>query len=133
MSDTHTCPRRPTVGVLAASKTNADRWRTGAEYWGADSHVPDGYDPPRTCTGCGSAHPEDVLVLLATGWDHEKATGKTYKGYLHPPGYLSQMLRPGGVGLGIRGPSPMVKFYTPHFDSSQIVELNAFLRSKGKR
>lgn len=130
-----TCPRRNEGSNPGF--TLQDWWRTGDEKWGVahnkDAVFPDAYEAPRTCSYCGSAHPEDVLKLLNAKWDHEKATGKEYKGYLYPPGYIAQILKPRGEKPDVRGTSPMVKFYTMHFDSSQLAELNAFLRSEWKR
>src|SRR3990172_1489434 len=45
----------------------------------------DRYPKPRTCSYCGSAHPDDVVILLSMGWLPEKATGKNYKVYIHAP------------------------------------------------
>src|SRR5260370_16205930 len=53
---------------------------------------PDSFKPPRTCSFCGGANPEDVIQLMMAGWEVE-TTGKVYKRYLHPPGYSSHMTK----------------------------------------
>lgn len=108
---------------------------------------------PRTCSYCGSAHPDDVLQLLLEGWEHEKASGKNYKGYLNPPGAreyrvkLDTMLEkrnqvmvgqavweqpPEVVVPKFSSPVPMVKFYIWHFDDAMIDQLNAAIKGKGR-
>ena len=95
---------------------------------------------PRTCSYCGSLHPEDVLKLLAEGWEHEKATGKNYKGYLHPPGYHDHCQRVlGAIGdeaaeqkvfaeSKFWSPVPCTKLYIMHFSKEQIGQLNAAIQ-----
>ncbi len=143
------CPRRgesPLGNVPGAS----DRWRSGAEVWGDGrdhTHFPPGVSAPRTCSYCGSAHPEDVLTLMAAGWENERATGKNYKGYLHVPGTLAALAQLGALPAlrqlvsGAADPddspwrapiprdaSPPVKFYVPHFTPEQLTRLNAEAR-----
>mgnify|MGYP001577504816 CR=1 FL=1 len=109
----------------------------GLDYWERGRWKDEPLDMVRTCSFCGSVHPEDVLGLLARGWDHEKA--KHYKGYLYPPGYLEAVraLVTGGggyfgdgtvpQGLIMKQPSPPAKFYTIHFSDDQLARLNAAL------
>ena len=139
-----TCPRRA-ESPLGASAPESDVWRPWSARWGGQAdYFPPGFDPPRTCSYCGSAHPEDTLRLLTLGWDNEKATGKNYKGYLHVPGFLvaiNAAHRRVADGEDVlvayrhlpKEPTPPIKFYTPHFSASQLVELNALVRSAKKR
>jgi hypothetical protein len=91
---------------------------------------------PRVCSFCGGAHPEDVLRLIAEGWEVEPSL-KGYKGYLHPPGYTQSMqgaMRKMGRGMdpiralaerpSVSDPTPPVKIYAQHFSPAQLEELN---------
>ena len=134
-----TCPHRPQAAVHGGGE-NLDHWKPGRERW------PDkfpGLWKPRSCSFCGSVHPEDALRLMAEGWE-DQITDTRNKGYLHPPGYAAgqariRAAREAGEDLTASrtdaptAPSPPAKFSVPHFDKSQIAELNAFHRSKGKR
>lgn len=95
------------------------------------------WGPPRTCSFCGSIHPEDALRLLEEGWEHERA--KAYKGYLNPPGYYARhqaMLasirdpeREPGQGVpSVWLPTPPVKFYIDHFNKEQLARLNELIQ-----
>jgi hypothetical protein len=95
-------------------------------------------DVPRTCSFCGSLHPEDVLRLLAEGWEHERA--KSYKGYMHRPGWatksaaflasLRDLGREPGQGVpSVWEPTPPAKFYVMHFTAEQLQRLNELLRN----
>lgn len=100
----------------------------GGTYW------PDGEPRPRTCSYCGGVHPDDAVTLIMRGWEVE-STGKSYKRYLHPPGYRAAIERfhEGMDALkeprweGPRSPVPPVKVYTYHFDQRQIDAFNAAL------
>lgn len=61
-----------------------DRW--SAEEWVLKDH-----QQPRTCTGCGGIHPDDVLALMDAGFSDEPTT-KGYKGYMHAPGYREELI-----------------------------------------
>jgi hypothetical protein len=78
---------------------------------------------PRTCSFCGSIHPDDAVRLLRDGWGVE-GTGKAYKRYLNPPGYeeyMSEWRKQLDVPLHERkridwwSPVPPVKLYAEHF------------------
>lgn len=91
---------------------------------------PSGEPKPRTCSYCGGVHPDDAILLLARGWDVE-ATDKSYKRYLHPPGYRAAMDRMReqftfeipAVEFP-ESPVPPVKVYTYHFEQAQIDAFN---------
>jgi hypothetical protein len=86
----HSCPRR--MGELGPwdRKENLDWWNETGE--------------DRTCSFCGSGHPEDVLAFLkqvdGEKFSAEMATGKNYKLY------LSGKAKNAGEG--------MIKFYMQH-------------------
>ena len=91
---------------------------------------------PRTCSFCGGVHPEDALALLTAGWEGE-TTGKDYKRYLHPPGFLRHMdtvleaMRAQCSGLpAFLDPIPPVKLYVYHLDQPQILAFNRVLDSR---
>lgn len=71
MSDVQTCPRRLETQGPWAHNNDKDTWGVR--------------DGKRTCSYCGSKHPDDVLTRLAAG---EKAvpTDKNYKLYLGEAG-----------------------------------------------
>lgn len=60
-----------------------DRW-TATEWTIA-------YPQPRTCTGCGGIHADDVIQMLRDGWTDEPTT-KGYKGYMHAPGFRAELV-----------------------------------------
>ena len=70
------------------------------------------YPKPRTCSYCGSAHPDDVVALLKKGWLPEEAIGKNYKIYINVP-------------VGVRSPVPPVKLYLQHCSRQQIQALRS--------
>lgn len=106
--------------------------------WGTrDSDVwPDGFPKPRTCSFCGSVHPDDVLTLAKMGWELEMST-KSYKSYWHPPGHAAHHARVmADFGSHIKGtilpalhsePTPPVKLYGNHLTTEKLAELNAQL------
>ena len=91
---------------------------------------------PRTCSFCGGVHPDDAIRLLEEGWEVER-TDKSYKRYLHPPGYYARLANitdsirtfRNGVGkepvVTFRSPVPPVKLYVNHFDERQIARFNS--------
>mgnify|MGYP001610676543 FL=1 len=89
---------------------------------------------PRTCSYCGSVHPEDAIALLLAGWE-VGATGKSYKRYLHPPGYANAVERLIGhqdalstdrfKWHGPHSPVPPVKLYVMHMTQAQIDQFNS--------
>lgn len=104
----------------------------GGTYW------PKGEPKPRTCSFCGSCHPDDALALLRRGWDVEP-TDKLYKRYLHPPMHrahrraVAEAMRRSGSDpvrtqiISSRSPVPPVKIYVGHFTEDQIREWNRIL------
>ena len=127
------CPRRiHEPGPWSHTLSPIDRWRTTEEHWGTKSclcgkrYGPDeppegtrlpvdncpvhGEIPPpypngqvRTCSHCGSVHPEDALSLVQDG--HHVEFAKGYKLYIVPdegPRYV-----------------PPIKAYSPHFTEEQ--------------
>lgn len=101
---------------------------SGGTFW------PEGEPRPRTCSYCGGVHPDDAIALIMRGWEVE-TTGKSYKRYLHPPGYVdairqfrdeqNEFKQPRWTGP--RSPVPPVKVYTYHFDQRQVDAFNAAL------
>lgn len=89
---------------------------------------------PRSCSFCGSIHPEDALRLLEEfGWEVEP-TDKAYKRYLHPAGYYllaEQHFRKltAAEEAQIRNLQidifPTVKLYTMHLSAEQVERFNA--------
>jgi hypothetical protein len=130
------CPRRQGRDEYLPDRWNTDRWaqdREGAKF--------PNFQPPRTCSFCGGAHPEDLIELLRLGWEVGE-TDKPYKRYMHPPGFRlhqerwsSWMVnqRSGGSffdHLGYVDPTPPVKLYTQHFSESQVNDFNAILEER---
>jgi hypothetical protein len=97
---------------------------------------------PRTCSYCGSAHPDDAIRMVLAGWDVE-ATTKSYKRYLHPPGWAEARRRwhvavRAGVDPvesfgGPASPVPPVKVYVTHFNDTQRQAFNAALHAADDR
>lgn len=97
-------------------------------------------DVPRTCNYCGGIHPDDAITLLSLGWESE-GTDKSYKKYLHPPGFFvryQQMLD--GLRDRLRGdgappapawdPTPPVKVYIQHWDEAQCARANEIIHGR---
>ena len=113
LGERHTCPyhrdplrpdrwahgRWTRLGMLIARWRNPYAWgrrlerlrRTlfgtalGGEQW------PPGEPKPRSCSYCGSAHPEDVILLHRRGWVAFQGRGKTY---IEPPESLVRPVPP---------------------------------------
>jgi hypothetical protein len=139
MTEKHTCPRRIEQPGPWALDQNVDTWRTdrwtrwnelqsaigrlafrlgmrrtrfgisplagGGDTWPWSDH----WQPPRSCSFCGGAHPDDAITLARAGWKLE-ATGKMYKFYLNPP----------GCRASYPDPAPPVKLYAQHFTPEQF-------------
>lgn len=142
MAEKQTCGRRmsnpgPWAGPFKAEE-NLDVWDT--DRW--DSNRRDSVKwnwswKPRTCSFCGSVHPEDAIKLLKEGWEVE-TTGKSYKRYLEPPGYRKAMEKLlGNVrqrNLDAKdnpfdnnetwSPTPPAKFYTHHLNEDTLKRFN---------
>lgn len=98
------------------------------------------WGPARSCSFCGCVHPEDALNLLKEGWESE-TTGKSYKRYLHPPGWktwceafsasIKDVNREPGQGVpSIWEPTPPMKLYVQHMSDDQIKEYNAIMEDR---
>lgn len=143
VGDMQTCLRRVHgIGPWDRGE-NLDIWwaNNWNEYYVYDGRSwPIAYKPPRTCSFCGGANPEDAIQLMMEGWEVE-STGKDYKRYLHPPGYESHMDKLTDASKRLEDlekfgkfidPSPPVKLYTQHFTPDHIAIFNALL-SGGSR
>jgi hypothetical protein len=123
------CPRRKEAGPWR--QVPDDFWRDNRwqkeEGWEIDFI-------PRSCSFCGSIHPEDAIILLNMGWEVELTT-KRYKRYLHPSGFKKRMeevltaIKEGkevdeDKPEGYWEPSPVVKLYTMHFSKEQMERFN---------
>lgn len=95
---------------------------------------------PRTCSFCGSVHPDDVVRLIGEGWFVEIAKG--YKIYLHPPGYEAaykariRQIR-GEIAESevpkVWSPFPCVKAYSMHASQEQRDVVNRALDNQRTR
>lgn len=101
------------------------------------------WGPARSCSFCGSVHPDDAFRLLEDGWEGEVAT-KRYKVYLAPPGTRTRTIaflasirdysrEPGRGVPSVWSPTPPVKLYTQHLDDAQLDRLNRMLRESPDR
>ena len=139
------CPRRKEHGSNSVFNfPETDKWET--DRWSArESDIWKWEWKPRTCSFCGSIHPEDAIKLLKEGWEIE-ATGKGYKRYLEPPGYKKAMEKLIG---NVRqrnleaednpfdnnetwSPTPPVKLYTMHFDQEERNLFNIEINKRKK-
>lgn len=120
-------------------------WREGDTHWGhrESDKWPEGFPKPRTCSYCGSANPDDILVLLKMGWECEMST-KSYKSYWHPPGYLERLdMVFGDINAFVEAhtappkhinPVPPVKLYSNHVTNDMVSQINAqILINRAKR
>lgn len=106
-----TCPRR--VGELGPweYKDNLDRWKRSKWHsYYKSNRWPDDFEKPRTCSFCGSVHPDDLVDLLKKGW-RVGNTDKSYKKYIEAP-------------IGYKSPIPPLKLYVMHCSQEQINKLN---------
>lgn len=94
-----TCPKRRELSTDVAI-VGRDRWLTTRWHWTHHAHDraaqrfgllcgvetwPTGEPQPRTCSYCGSIHPDDAVTLIMRGWDVE-LTANALKRHLVPPG-----------------------------------------------
>ncbi len=136
MTDKFLCPGCP-LPLLGQSATPHE-WVTTR--WGDE--WPAHYVKPRTCTGCGGVHPEDVLRMMREGWTDE-VCDRRHKGYLNPPGYQAELTawqtanaqpQPGIGGDPMKSypqhpiKGPPIKFYIAHFTEEQRAEVNKLSR-----
>ena len=136
--------------VIPELSAEFDRWES--DRWlnplgRPNIFFPAGVVPPKTCSYCGAAAPEDVLRLIREHEFEPSATGKSYKQYLNPPGYylrnaiiheffshhenlgkpllLSNEL-PKSV-LEYKDPTPPIKIYTQHFTNRMMGKFNSLV------
>lgn len=125
--EVQTCDRRmldigPLPRAEGLDRWHRNRWRTRPHKHPNKSYFPAIGWIPRTCSFCGSVHPEDAVRLFTEGWEAER-TDKSYKLYLHPRGFRERMdgwakRTMGGIKGkydGVQDPSPPAKLYTHHF------------------
>lgn len=129
------CPRRMPGYPYRKDLPDHDTWETNR--WGRpDDKWPEELGtPPRTCSFCGSVHPDDAVRLIKEGWEIGP-TDKFYKWYLEVPGSTARNeafieslgneekmdeLR----ALPHHEVLPCVKFYSHHASPEQIKELNS--------
>lgn len=125
------CPRRFIAGAQENDGWDTNRWEVRGPS-DTSTYFPPQFVAPRTCSYCGSVHPEDALKLMSQGWEVESATGKSYKRYLHPPGHGMYLMRIFGVPnvrepKDYREPTPPVKLYVMHMTPEQIDRFNSIL------
>lgn len=153
-SELHKCPRRM-EGPFRFSEFDTwqrDRWKNTKEE--ADKAIEEfkarnspgssmsdpqwhGDSPqPRTCSFCGSIHPDDLLQLLLEGWELEP-TDKGYKYYVHPKGWRENFNKRMSSFTGgptdiprFWSPTPPVKSYVMHASEEQIKKLNDALKAR---
>ncbi len=131
MNSQISCPRRFISNAMENDGWDTNRWESRGPADGV-TYFPQQFTPPRTCSYCGSVHPEDALKLMEQGWEVESATGKSYKRYLHPPGYGRYLMRRLGVPdvsepRDYRDSTPPVKLYVMHLTAEQIDKFNQLL------
>lgn len=131
MNSQISCPRRFISNATENDGWDTNRWESRGPS-DAVTYFPPQFIPPRTCSYCGSIHPEDALKLMEQGWEVESSTGKSYKRYLHPPGYGRYLMRVFGVPdvtepRDYREPTPPVKLYVMHLTAEQIDKFNKLL------
>jgi hypothetical protein len=113
----HACPRRheaPYGQNGLETNSTPDWWETdswtGNNYGHLSEHMASNSWPinakePRTCSYCGSVHPEDAFALIESGQWLVDPTDKNYKLYLS---LLAREI----------SPVPLVKLYFQHFSDS---------------
>lgn len=124
------CPRRQEGGPW--NMDDRDRW-VESRWKGEGDWRLEWF--PRSCSFCGSIHPDDALHLLDTGWE-VGATRKPYKVYLEPPGTgkasvaeLAAIREKGVEGLAdIWRPVPPVKLYAQHITAELAARLKVIPR-----
>lgn len=101
MTDIWMCPRRAEIGGMAsmANLPDHDEWRSN-----------------RTCSYCGSMHPDEVMLRLEAQNVTVGSTDKSYKIYLHNDGG-DPMPQPG-------------KFYFQHFSEEQRLRFISLLNER---
>lgn len=139
------CPIFQLEGGVRVDK--ADRWEN--DRWlnplGRPTiYFPKDVTPPKTCSYCGGAAPQEVLRLMREHEFEPVATTKSYKQYLAAPGYYLYQARLNeffadkeNVGKtpfltselleaprDYRDAIPQIKVYTAHFSTEEVEEFN---------
>ena len=112
----------------AAAEYEATKGRYQVHYSNDDRAWLSPLPIPRTCSFCGSVHPEDLIKLLEAGWEIDRA--KSYKLSVHPPGWSksivplpeTEFVPDGPAQPKGWSPTPCVKFYMQHVTSSAQAE-----------
>lgn len=115
MTAKHRCPRRYDYGMFEVEDTaTPDKWVKR-----------DGRKGPRTCTYCGSLHPDDFMAVVSNGSAKLGPTDKTYKVYVEIPSVTHQPTTTTWKNgkkitrkVGLRTPK-MLKFYFQHLEEDQ--------------
>ena len=113
-NETQTCPRRMVEYGPFERTEHLDTWLPGTSFANAPAEA-DGV-PLRSCSFCGSIHPEDFLALAEKGYA-VGPTDKNYKVYLGSPHT--------GQDIG--------KFYTVHLSPEQGDRFRALYESGAMR
>ena len=131
--ENRTAPIRPNGDDKVLPPSELDEWSTDRwKDWPASLGT-----APRSCSYCGSIHPDDAIRLIQSGWEIEPTT-KCYKWYINTPGSKLHHMR---VMRDIANPPeamharviPMVKFHGPHGSPAQLVALNKLYdKQKGR-
>ncbi len=128
MAEKHRCPRR-VEGVGSLEPGDLDTWNR--------RH---GRKGPRSCSFCGSLHPEDFLEAVRNQTATVEPTDKSYKAYVTIPTVLYQpqigkSLPGGGFKMKKFGPKQpaMLKFYFQHLSREQQLEVIDLYNSRPKR
>ncbi len=116
-------------------------WRSRLEQWADPEHrLGQPYvwrevqQPPRSCSFCGSGHPEDAIRLLKAGWEVERQPGHP-RIDMDPPGHReaqSRFMKAFRARVKLMAPSvsspvPPVKFCCRHFTVDQAKRWNDHL------
>lgn len=129
MDEKHTCPRRI---ENFNREEGQDTWRTGTSLAG---HTDDAR--LRSCSYCGSVHPDDFMAKVREGW-FVVPTDKNYKAYVGEPIEPQEIGDPEVNALKkARGEAPMTidhrdvgKFYYQHLSAEQRHEFIELYNAK---
>ena len=133
------CPREKGAPKIPGLET---AWVTREKILG-DSWKEEWGEQPKFCSYCGGINPQDALRLVFAGWELEKAIGKDYKYYMHPPGYgefherFCEFIKHPALERGEAAkdwpefdqPSIPIKLYTYHLSEEERQRINHMLES----
>lgn len=135
--DKHTCPRRSELFSVGSGVWGEDTWRKGTSFSGHEKN-----DNFRSCSYCGSIHPDDFMrVIVDDGWIVEP-TDKSYKAYLARP-FTQEERERYNRSMGVdeihdlfkghhRGES-VGKFYYQHLSEVQMRAFIDFYNGQGMK